>query len=74
MPDSPLDAELIKLRLAECRFLRAYIFYSMVKRYGAFPMLTVVPNASAEQMKERMEAFYHIIRSKHLDTPVYSTG
>ena len=37
-------------------------------------VLDFVPNASAEQMKERMEAFYHIIRSKHLDTPVYSTG
>lgn len=47
LPDSPLDAELIKLRLAECRFLRAYIFYSMVKRYGAFPMLTVVPNVDS---------------------------
>ena len=30
----------------------------------------LVPNASAEQMKERMEAFYHIIRSKHPATPV----
>ena len=33
-------------------------------------VLDFVPNASAEQMKERMEAFYHIIRSKHPATPV----
>ena len=26
--------------------------------------------ASVEQMKERMETFYRIIRSKHPDTPV----
>ena len=36
----------------------------------AFFVLDFVPNASAEQMKERMEAFYHIIRSKHPATPV----
>lgn len=33
-------------------------------------VLDFVPNASVEQMKERMETFYRIIRSKHPDTPV----
>ena len=33
-------------------------------------VLDFVPNASVEQMKERMETFYHIIRSKHPATPV----
>ena len=33
-------------------------------------VLDFVPNASVEQMKERMETFYLIIRSKHPDTPV----
>ena len=33
-------------------------------------VLDFVPNASAEQMKERMEAFYRIIRCKHPATPV----
>ena len=33
-------------------------------------ILDFVPNASVEQMKERMETFYRIIRSKHPDTPI----
>ena len=33
-------------------------------------VLDFVPNASVEQMKERMETFYRIIRSKHPDTPI----
>ena len=36
---------------------------------GVF-VLDFVPNASVEQMKERMETFYQIIRQKHPDTPV----
>ncbi len=33
-------------------------------------VLDFVPNASVEQMKERMEAFYRIIRNKHSNTPI----
>ena len=33
-------------------------------------VLDFVPNASVDQMKERMEKFYRIIRSKHPDTPI----
>jgi len=33
-------------------------------------VLDFVPNASVEQMKERMETFYRIIRTKHPDTPI----
>ena len=33
-------------------------------------VLDFVPNASVEQMKERMETFYRIIRGKHPDTPI----
>ena len=33
-------------------------------------VLDFVPNASVEQMKERMETFYRIIRSKHPDIPI----
>ena len=29
-----------------------------------------MPNASVVQMKERLETFYRIIRSKHPDTPI----
>ncbi len=43
LPSSPVDPDLAELRLAECRFLRAYIYFSMVKRYGGVPLLTTVP-------------------------------
>jgi len=33
-------------------------------------VLDFVPNASVEQMKERMETFYQIIRTKHPKTPI----
>ncbi|MCD8182533.1 MAG: SGNH/GDSL hydrolase family protein [Bacteroides sp.] len=33
-------------------------------------VLDFVPNATVEQMKERAEKFYSIIRSKHPDTPI----
>ena len=36
---------------------------------GVF-VLDFVPNASVEQMNERMETFYRIIRSKHPQTPI----
>lgn len=36
---------------------------------GVF-VLDFVPNASVEQMKERMETFYRIIRNKHPKTPI----
>ncbi len=36
---------------------------------GVF-VLDFVPNASVEQMKERMLTFYRIIRDKHPDTPI----
>ena len=40
-----------------------------MKTSGVF-VLDFVPNASVEQMKERMETFYRIIRSKHPDIPI----
>ncbi|MCC8188134.1 MAG: SGNH/GDSL hydrolase family protein [Bacteroides sp.] len=33
-------------------------------------VLDFVPNASVEQMEERMEAFYRVIREKHPSTPI----
>ena len=40
---SPIDPEVVKLRVAEARFLRAFIYFSMVKRYGGVPLLTTAP-------------------------------
>ena len=47
---STVDPQLAKLRLAEARFLRAYIYFAMAKRYGGVPILTAVPqlNSPAE--------------------------
>ena len=37
---SELDAEFKSARISEARFLRAYIFFQMVKRYGGVPIIT----------------------------------
>lgn len=44
LPSASINSELAESRLAECRFLRAYIYFSMAKRYGGVPLLTTVPN------------------------------
>ena len=43
VPKSPISPNIAKLRVAEARFLRAYIYFSMVKRYGGVPLITTVP-------------------------------
>ncbi len=40
VPDSPTGAEFKTRRTAEARFLRAYNYFSMVKRYGGVPLIT----------------------------------
>jgi len=47
--NSPINAEIVKLRVAEARFLRAYIYFSMVKRYGGVPLLTTVPQIDSPE-------------------------
>lgn len=42
LADSPLNKELTEIRRAECRFLRAYCYFAMVKRYGGVPLITQV--------------------------------
>ncbi|PXX21838.1 RagB/SusD family nutrient uptake outer membrane protein [Arenibacter sp. ARW7G5Y1] len=37
---SPIDEDIRERRLAEARFLRAYAFFEMVKRYGGVPIIT----------------------------------
>lgn len=41
VPNSPIDESTRKVRIAEARFLRAYDYFSMVKRYGGVPLITV---------------------------------
>jgi len=37
---STLDEEFIRQRVAEARFLRAYMYFGMVKRFGGVPIIT----------------------------------
>ncbi|SHF74983.1 Starch-binding associating with outer membrane [Mariniphaga anaerophila] len=43
VPSSPLSEDIKVIRVAEARFLRAFSYFAMVKRYGGVPLLTVVP-------------------------------
>lgn len=40
VPSSPVDKEWAKKRIAEAKFIRAYNYFSMVKRYGGVPIVT----------------------------------
>ena len=44
LSSSPIDANLRNQRMAEARFLRAFNYFAMVKRYGAVPLITVLQN------------------------------
>lgn len=39
VPNSPLDDNLKRTRVAEARFLRAFSYFAMVKRYGGIPLI-----------------------------------
>ncbi len=43
VPSSPLGTDIKNIRVAEARFLRAFSYFAMVKRYGGVPLLTVAP-------------------------------
>lgn len=40
VPSSPVDADFRKSRTAEARFLRAFNYFTLVKRYGGVPLVT----------------------------------
>ncbi|MEM7371715.1 MAG: RagB/SusD family nutrient uptake outer membrane protein [Bacteroidota bacterium] len=40
--EAELDQSFIDQRIAEARFLRAYMYFQMVKRYGGIPLITEV--------------------------------
>lgn len=44
LTESDFPQEYIDLKIAEARFLRAYMYFEMVKRYGGVPIITVVQN------------------------------
>jgi len=49
VPTSPLSEEYKAIRTAEARFLRAFCYFAMVKRYGGVPLLTVVPQLDSPE-------------------------
>jgi len=46
VPASPLDAAVKKQRTAEARWLRAFNYFEMVKRYGGVPLITEAQSAA----------------------------
>jgi hypothetical protein len=50
LPESANDPDFIASRLAEARFLRAFNYFAMVKRYGGVPLITkVIPLDAPEE-------------------------
>lgn len=49
VPSSPLNERLKATRVAEARFLRAFCYFAMVKRYGGVPLLTTVPQLDSPE-------------------------
>ncbi len=47
VPSSPLDDDIKKQRTAEAKFLRAYNYFEMVKRYGGVPIITNAQDLNA---------------------------
>lgn len=69
MPDSPVNADIKKQRIAEARYLRAFAFFNMVKRYGGVPLITKVQSADATQdelyvKRDKEETIYNFIISE----------
>ncbi|MFR8357966.1 MAG: RagB/SusD family nutrient uptake outer membrane protein [Parabacteroides sp.] len=50
VPDSPIESEVKTLRVAEARFIRAFNYFSMVKRYGGVPL--IIKAASLDDSEE----------------------
>jgi len=69
LPASPLDASLKAKRIAESRFLRAYAYFNMVKRYGGVPLITEVQQIDAPQTelyvkRDKEQEIYDFILSE----------
>jgi len=69
LPSSPLAEDLKKLRIAEARFLRAFIYFSMVKRYGGVPLITKVqqitdPEEELYPKRNSEEEIYNYVLSE----------
>lgn len=66
LPSTPLAASVKKNRLAEARFLRAFNYFSLVKRYGAVPLITKVqtledPKETLSPVRDSEQRIYDFI-------------
>jgi hypothetical protein len=72
VPNSPISPDIAKLRVAEARFLRAFIYFSMVKRYGGVPLITSVaqldsPNKVLYPKRNSEKEIYDFVISETAD-------
>ena len=66
LPETPLSQELKVMRTAEARFLRAFSYFAMVKRYGGVPLIIKAqskddPEDDLFPVREKEEAIYDFI-------------
>jgi len=69
VPTTPFPANEIKAKIAEARFLRAFCYFAMVKRYGGVPIITKVQSLSDPQdelypVRDKEAAVYDFIISE----------
>ena len=69
VPDSPLLPNEITSKIAEARFLRAFCYFALVKRYGGVPLITKVqqatdPDDELYPARDKEETVYNFIISE----------
>ena len=69
VPDSPLLPDEITSKIAEARFLRAFCYFALVKRYGGVPLITKVQQATDPEdelypARDKEETVYNFIISE----------
>jgi len=69
MQGSEFEAEYVEVRVAEARFLRAFMYFEMVKRYGGVPIITEPQSVEAPPEELNVErdsekAVYDFIASE----------
>ena len=69
LPGSPINADLKTKNTAEARFLRAYAYFNMVKRYGGVPLITKTqkmdaPHDELYAKRDKEEVVYNFIISE----------
>ena len=82
VPEAKISPDLRKRYLAEARFLRAYIYFGMVKRYGGVPLVlkVLLPGADSLNVPRSTEQEVYDFVGSELDTianalePEYGDG